>query len=363
MLHHNFDLWRGTAPINASNHGIWQTGGAWLCQHLWEHYLFTGDREFLARHAYPLMKGAALFFVDPSSRIRTDRLARSPAPAIRPSRAAWSWARRWTTRSSATCSARSSRPPRLLDIDAGLRARLTAMRSPDRAQPDRQARPVAGVAGGQGRPQEPAPPRLAPLGPVPGRRDHHLGTPELFAAARQSLDLPRRRRHRLVDGLEDQPLGAACWTATTPTGCFAELWFAGTTRTDYAKGGGIYPNLFDAHPPFQIDGNFGATAGIAEMLLQSHDPHATPPSLTPVQSGEEAFVSLLPALPSAFPDGEVKGLRARGGFEVDIAWHAGKLTRAAIRATRTKPLTVRYAGQERTYHAIAGQAISVGPAL
>jgi alpha-L-fucosidase 2 len=126
---------------------------------------------------------------------------------------------------------------------------------------------------------------------------------------------------------------------------------------------GLFVNMFDAHPPFQIDGNFGATAGIAEMLLQSDDPYGTPTSLTPVQSGEAGFVHLLPALPSAFPNGKVTGLKARGGFDVSIEWAGGKLVKAVITPKESKPLKVRYAGKEKEFQAKAGQAITVGAAL
>jgi alpha-L-fucosidase 2 len=126
---------------------------------------------------------------------------------------------------------------------------------------------------------------------------------------------------------------------------------------------GVFPNLFDAHPPFQIDGNFGATAGIVEMLLQSHDPYGTPTSLTPVESGDAAFLHLLPALPSAFPNGTVSGLCARGGLEVAISWRDGKLVKATLAAKESKPLKVRYAGKETEIHATAGQTYVLGPDL
>jgi alpha-L-fucosidase 2 len=121
--------------------------------------------------------------------------------------------------------------------------------------------------------------------------------------------------------------------------------------------------MFDAHPPFQIDGNFGASNGIAEMLLQSDDPYATPVSLTSVQSGEAGFLHLLPALPTAFPEGKATGLRARGGFEVTIEWKGGKLTAARVTARATKPLKVRYAGKEVELQAKAGQTYTFGPGL
>ena len=110
--------------------------------------------------------------------------------------------------------------------------------------------------------------------------------------------------------------------------------------------GGLYPNLFDAHPPFQIDGNFGAAAGIAEMLLQSHDPYGTPLGYSDVQAGWRGFLHFLPALPSAFPTGRVEGLRARGGFVVDLEWETGKLTRTKIVSERGLPLTLRYGEKE-----------------
>jgi alpha-L-fucosidase 2 len=124
------------------------------------------------------------------------------------------------------------------------------------------------------------------------------------------------------------------------------------------KRAGLYPNLFDAHPPFQIDGNFGVTAGIAEMLLQSHDPRATPaqPSTRPV-------LHLLPALPAAFSSGAVTGLRARGGFEVDIKWTAGRLDFATLRSARGGPVTVLSAGREVEFETKPGQTIRLGAGL
>jgi alpha-L-fucosidase 2 len=189
-------------------------------------------------------------------------------------------------------------------------------------------------------------------GAHPGSEITPYGTPDLFKAAQQSL---------LYRG--DAATG---WSM----GWKLNLW-ARFLDGDHAykilqnlivpasdgrpAKAGLYANLFDAHPPFQIDGNFGATAGIAEMLVQSHDPHGTPTSLTPVQSGEAAFVHLLPALPAAFPSGKVTGLRARGGLGVDVEWKGGKLVAATLTATSAIPVRVRYAGKEVEVRLKAGE--------
>jgi alpha-L-fucosidase 2 len=127
--------------------------------------------------------------------------------------------------------------------------------------------------------------------------------------------------------------------------------------------GGLYKNLFDAHPPFQIDGNFGATAGIAEMLLQSHDPYGTPLGESAVQAGRAGFLHLLPALPGAWPDGSVTGLRARGGFDVDLAWSSGRLTGVEVHSRLGHPLRIRYQTREIALETTPGSTHSFGSDL
>jgi alpha-L-fucosidase 2 len=199
----------------------------------------------------------------------------------------------------------------------------------------------------------------------PGSEITPYGTPDLFKAAQQSL---------LFRG--DAATG---WSMGWKINLWARFLNGdhaykilqnlitpaadGNRAAGIAARPGVFKNLFDAHPPFQIDGNFGATAGITEMLLQSHDPYATPTGLSAVQRGEAGFLHLLPALPSSLANGRVSGLLARGGFEVSMEWKNGELVSATVVSRQTKPLRVRYGGKEIEIAAKGGQAYKLGPDL
>ncbi len=360
VLHHNFDLWRGTAPINHSNHGIWPTGGAWLCQQLWQRYLFGGDEGFLRETAYPLMRGACEFFVDTLVESSDGKWLIS-GPSNSPENGGLVMGPTMDHQIIRNLMGNTIAAARILDEDHEFQTELARVRSrvapnqvgrlgqlqewlEDVDDPDNKHRHVSHL-----------------FGLHPGTEITPYGTPELFDAARKSLELRG-------DGATGWSMGwkVNLW-ARLLDGDHAFRILAGllapvrTTEERELDGrrGGLYPNLFDAHPPFQIDGNFGVTAGIAEMLLQSHDPHGSPLGQNEVQEGKAGYLHLLPAVPKALESGSVQGLRARGGFVVDIEWKDSELVRARIESKLGKPFKVRYAGKEIDAEIPAGQVLEL----
>jgi alpha-L-fucosidase 2 len=318
VLHHNTDLWRGTAPINAANHGIWVTGGAWLCRHLWAHYLFTQDKNFLQNTAYPIMKEAALFFnsflvKDPNTGWLISTPSNSPEQG---GLVAGPSMDHQVIRGLFNNVIAASQ---LLNVDSAFRITLK--------EKIKQIAPSQ--IGKYGQLQEWMQDvddtankhrHISHLWAVhPGNEINWDDTPDLMKAARQSL---------LYRG--DAATG---WSLGWKINCWARFkdgdhafrliqMLLSPSKSD----AGSYPNLFDAHPPFQIDGNFGGAAGIGEMILQSHT----------------KFIDILPALPAALPNGEVKGYCARGGFVFDIKWSDGKLQELAVTSRAGQALLLRY---------------------
>ena len=348
VVHHNFDLWRGTAPVDGPEVGIWPTGAAWLSLQLWENYLFTQDKTFLQKRAYPVMKSAAEFYAatlfgdpitghlisGPSVSPEQGGLVMGPTmdhQIIRSLFKATAEATRTLGTEAAFADKLDALSARIAPNEIGRFGQLKEWLA-DKDDPNNKHRHVSHV-----------------WGVFPGS-DITWRDKKLFEAAKLSLV------HR-GDAATGWSMGwkMNLW-ARFLDGDHAFKILSNLLSPVGGGKGGLYPNLFDAHPPFQIDGNFGFTAGVAEMLLQSHLPATAKP-------GGGFLIHLLPALPSAWPDGSVKGLRARGGFVVDMDWKNGRLTSAILHPTTGGPCAVRLGDKEVKLVTRKGETIKLNSEL
>jgi alpha-L-fucosidase 2 len=355
VAHHNADLWGWTAPVSGDPvWANWPMGGVWLCRHVWDHYAFTGDRAFLLR-AWPLLRGAAEFCLAWLVEMPDGRFGTSPSTSPENTFVAADGEPASVTQSATMDIAL------IYDLFARCVAAAADLAIEDPLLPLLIAAwsrlPVATV-GSRGQ-------LLEWAGELPETDPHHRhvshlvgvypgdaitvdATPRLAVAAARSLDLRGDGgtgwslawkvclRARLRDGEAAHRLVRELLTLTHEPG------------TEYGgAGAGVYSNLFCAHPPFQIDGNFGATAGIAEMLLQSH--------------ADE--LHLLPALPLAWSEGNVAGLRARGGVVVDVAWSKGRLASAELMSDEDRDVVVRLGDARATVSLAAGEPTRIGADL
>lgn len=339
---HNSDIWAMTNPVGNFGEGDpvwanWNMGGAWLSTHLWEHFNFNRDTAFLREYAYPLMRGAARFCLDwlvedekgyfiTSPSTSPENLYRTPEGYVGATLAGATADLAMIRECFGQCIEASS----ILRTDEAFRNGL--IYALNKLHPYQ-----TGTKGNlqewyqDWEDHEPSHRHQTHLfGLYPGHHLSHDATPELAQAARRTLELRGDESTgwskgwrinlwaRLLDGDHAYRMYRTLLNFVEPDG-----------KVNYSQGGGTYPNLWDAHPPFQIDGNFGGTAGVAEMLLQSN----------------LSEIHLLPALPAAWPEGSIGGLRARGGFEVGMEWAEGRLAVVEIYAPKGGSTQLNYENQ------------------
>lgn len=345
VSHHNTDLWRGTAPVDAARYGMWPMSGVWLCQHVWEHYLFTEDIDFLRKY-YPIMKGAARFVLDilaenPNYGYLTIPFSMSPEQGyyidgnpeemfLAPS----------TTMDNALIRdlfPHCIEAAELLGVDREFSDELAAVLEKIPPYMIGEDGMLQGWIEDWKRGRENHN-WSGTFGLYPGNSITLRGTPELAAAVEAWLE------PRPVISFWNSAIDICQW-ARLENGEKTDEVLRKIFMTNGRRGG--FGNNLHFSGSNQSDINFGITAGIAESLLQSH-------------AGE---ISLLPALPASWKDGSVSGLKARGGYEVSIRWADGEMTSCEIKSLLGKPFSVRYAGKTRDFTLPAGKSVRLGPGL
>ncbi len=349
VIHHNTDLWRGAAPINHSNHGLWVGGSGWLCNHLWEHYLYTFDENFLRNTAYPIIKPAAIFYSQflikdpktgwlistPSNSPEGGGLVAGPAmdhQIIRTLFDSFIKASDILGEDKEIAKVLKSQLSEIAPNQVGKYGQLQEWLE-DIDDPNYKHRHISHL-----------------WGMCPGNDFNWDSDPALMEAAKQSL---------LFRG--DEGTG---WSLAWKINVWARLLNGDhayglvkmmlrpvestNVNISYDEGGGgTYPNFFCANPPFQIDGNFGTPAGVLEMIVQSHT----------------GFIDVLPALPKSLPEGEVSGLCARGGFELALSWKNHVLENLEINSKAGEKCKLRYKGQVYEFETEAGKSYTFNAEL
>ncbi|MDX8339225.1 glycoside hydrolase family 95 protein [Draconibacterium sp. IB214405] len=354
---HNSDIWAMSNPVGGFGEGspvwaCWNMSGPWLSTHLWEHYQFSQDVDFLKTKGYPLMKGAAEFCLNWMVEDKNGNLITSPSTSPENNYVTDKGYRGATLYGATSdlamireCFLQTIQASEVLNVDADFRAELEQA----------LAKMYPYQIGKKGNLQEwyydweDADPKHRHqshlFGLHPGGHITPGETPELAEACKTTLEIKGDETTgwskgwrinlwaRLLDGNHAYKMYRELLSYVDPSG----------TETQYSQGGGTYPNLFDAHPPFQIDGNFGGAAGVIEMLMQSH----------------QNRIDLLPALPDAWPQGSVSGICARGGYEISMDWSDGKLNSVTVLAKTGGSTKLVCQGEEKEVELAKGESVTL----